>query len=83
MSEITAHELRDNTRLLLDRVARGEEVTITMDGRPVAILQPVGRRPRWMGRDEFACRILSRQADPALAGELDVLAPDTTDGLPL
>jgi prevent-host-death family protein len=83
MSEITAHELRDNTHLLLDRVARGEEVTITVDGRPVAILQPVGRRPRWMGRDEFARRIMSRQADQALAIALDELVPDTTDDLPL
>jgi prevent-host-death family protein len=34
--EITAKELRSQTRLLLDAVDRGEEVTITFRGRPRA-----------------------------------------------
>jgi prevent-host-death family protein len=34
--EITAKELRSRTRLLLDAVERGEEVTITYRGRPRA-----------------------------------------------
>lgn len=83
MSQIASRELRNNTRSLLDRVAAGEEVTITVDGRAVAILQPVGGRPRWMARDEFARRIQSTQADPSLAAELGELASDTIDDLPL
>lgn len=83
MSEVASRELRNNTRALLDRVEAGEAVTITVDGRPVAVLQPVGRRPRWLAREEFVRRIGSRQADPALAGELAELAPDTTDDVPL
>lgn len=81
MTRVASRELRNNTRGLLDRVAAGEEVTITVDGRPMAVLRPVGRRPRWIGRDEFIQRILERQADPALATDLDELAPDTTDDL--
>jgi prevent-host-death family protein len=34
--EITAKDLRTQTRLLLDAVDRGEEVTITFRGRPRA-----------------------------------------------
>lgn len=83
MSEVASRELRNNTRSLLERVEAGEAVTITVDGRPVAVLQPVGRRPRWLGRDEFARRIGRHQADPALWRELAELSPDTTDDLPL
>lgn len=81
MSNVASRELRNNTRGLLDRVVAGEEVTITVDGRPMAVLRPVGRRPRWFGRDEFIQGILGRQADPALATDLTELVPDTTDDL--
>jgi len=43
-------ELRNTTRALLERVEEGEQVVITVDGRAVASLQPVGSRPRWMSR---------------------------------
>lgn len=82
MSEVASRELRNNTRSLLDRVEAGEEVTITVDGRPVAVLQPVGRRPRWLGRGEFVRGVGSHQADAALRRELANLAPDSTDDLP-
>jgi prevent-host-death family protein len=82
MAEVASRELRNNTRLLLDRVEAGEAVTITIDGRPVAVLQPVGRRPRWLGRAEFVRRLGSHQADATLREELADLAPDFTDELP-
>jgi prevent-host-death family protein len=82
MSEIASRELRNNTRALLDRVEAGESVTITVDGRPVAVLEPISRRPRWLARDEFVRRVQDHQADAALANELRELAPDTTDDLP-
>jgi prevent-host-death family protein len=78
---VASRELRNNTRALLDRVAAGEEITITVDGRPVALLQPIGRRPRWMSGAEFLARVLPYQADSGLAKELRELAPDTTDDL--
>jgi prevent-host-death family protein len=81
--DVASRDLRNNTRRVLDRVRAGESVTITVDGRPVAVLQPAGRRPRWMGRDEFVRRIVENQADPGLMEELRALADDTTDDLPL
>lgn len=82
MSAVASRELRNNTRLLLERVEAGEAVTITVNGRPVAVLQPVGRRPRWLGSDEFLRRIGPHQADAALKRDLTELTPDTTDDLP-
>jgi prevent-host-death family protein len=79
---VASRDLRNNTRQVLDRVRAGESVTITVDGQPVAVLQPAGRRPRWIGREEFVRRIVHHQADPALARELRELADDTTDDLP-
>ena len=65
-------------------VEAGEAITVTIDGRPVAVLQPVGRRPRWLPRDEFVAAVVAHQADAALrACELRQLAPDTTDDPPL
>lgn len=83
MSEVASRELRNNTRSLLDRVGAGESITITVDGRPVAVLQPLGRRPQWLGRDDFVRRVVLHQADAALAGELAELSPGTTDDVPL
>lgn len=82
MNEVASRELRNNTGALLRRVEAGEAVTITVDGRPVAVLQPLGRRPLWLARDEFVRRVGLHQADAELASELADLSPDTTDDLP-
>ena len=79
---VASRELRNNTRRVLDRVQAGESVTITVDGQPVAVLQPAGQRPRWISREEFLHRIVEHQADPGLSAELRALAGDTTDDLP-
>jgi len=83
MSEVASRELRNSTRSLLDRVESGETLTITVDGRPVAVLGPVGRRPRWMGRNAFSSAVLAHQADARLADDLDELAGEMTDEQPL
>lgn len=83
MSEVASRELRNSTRSLLDRVESGETLTITVDGRPAALLTPIGRRPRWLGRSEFASSVLAHQADAGLAEELEELAGEMTDELPL
>ncbi len=38
-------ELRNHGGEILDRVEAGERVIVTRDGRPVARLEPLGRRP--------------------------------------
>ncbi len=80
---VASRELRNNTRRLLDRIEGGETLTVTVNGRPVAVLSPVEDRPSWMGRADFVRRVVGHQADPDLRGELRELAPGTTDDVPL
>ena len=43
MTSIGAYEAKTHLPQLLDRVARGERITITKHGVPVAVLTPVGK----------------------------------------
>lgn len=79
MTMVASRELRNNTRELLERVEAGEDVTITVSGRPVAVLRPVGSPSTWIPRQAFVNRLGGRQADPGLARELAELSPDSTD----
>jgi prevent-host-death family protein len=81
MAEVASRELRNDTRGLLRRVEAGEDVVITVDGRQVAVLRPIGVRPRWISTREFVHRFSGRQADAAMTDELRQLAPDFTDEL--
>ncbi|MEQ1912818.1 MAG: type II toxin-antitoxin system prevent-host-death family antitoxin [Vicinamibacterales bacterium] len=45
MAEVTVRELRNEGGRVLDRVARGEWLTVTRDGRAIAELRPLSRRP--------------------------------------
>ena len=80
MGAAAVRDLRNDTRGVLDRVANGEHVTITVQGRPVAILSPVPSRTTWLSKGEFVRRILPAQADPGLAHDLSELTHgETTD----
>jgi prevent-host-death family protein len=81
MVEVASRELRNDTRGVLRRVESGEDVVITVDGRPVATLHPISSRRRWLDRGEFVQRILTHQSDAGLAHELRDLSPETTDDL--
>lgn len=45
MAEVSIRELRNQGGAVVDRVSRGETVTVTRDGQPVAELRPVPRKP--------------------------------------
>ncbi|OBG42640.1 prevent-host-death family protein [Mycobacterium alsense] len=82
MSEVASRELRNDTAAVLRRVREGEDVTITVNGRPVAVLTAV--RPlcrRWLTKAEFLSRLRRSQADAGLRQDLAILAGDTTDDL--
>ncbi len=44
MSEVGVRDLRNNSASVLARVARGETLTVTKDGEPVASITPLRRR---------------------------------------
>lgn len=82
MSVVASRDLRNHTAAVLRRVSKGERVTVTVNGTPVAEIGPV-RVPRRlsMSRNEFAELVLRHRADPGLRTDLDELAGDTTDDL--
>lgn len=45
MSEVNVRELRNHGSEVLDRVTRGDTLTVTRAGVPVAELRPLPRRP--------------------------------------
>lgn len=49
MIAVNVADLRNDTEKYLDAVARGETVEVCRDGKPVAVLAPVPKRPmdRW------------------------------------
>lgn len=82
MKTVASRELRNHTRRILDRVEAGEDLAITVDGRPVArITGLVSGRQRWIARDAFFDAVEAIQADTRLATDLDELIPETTDDL--
>ena len=82
MSEVAARDLRNDTAGVLKRVAGGEDVVITVKGKPVARLMPLRPvRRRWIPRAELVRRLATAQADPQLRDDLAKLAGDTTDDL--
>lgn len=82
MSEVASRELRNDTAGVLRRVQGGEDITITVKGRAVAVLSPVhARRRRWLPGTEFVARMRRAQADPGLRDDLAAIAGDTTDDL--
>ncbi len=45
MAEVSIRDLRNHGGEVIDRVARGERLTITRSGKPVAELRPLGPLP--------------------------------------
>jgi prevent-host-death family protein len=43
LNEVGAYEAKTHLPALLERVQRGEQITITKHGKPVARLVPIGR----------------------------------------
>jgi prevent-host-death family protein len=62
MKTVTAKELRSRAAAILERVRKGDEVAITMRGKSIAIMKPVGEADRpfnavgfgmWKGQREM------------------------------
>ena len=77
MADVTIRELRNRGGEVVDRVAAGERLTVTRDGRPVAELRPV-RAPgltadqllaRWRRLPRVDPRCLRRDIDSVLDSE--------------
>ncbi len=79
---IASRELRIDTAGVLRRVQAGEDIVVTVNGRPVAQLAALSHtRRRWLPRAEVARRLRTAQADPGLRDDLAELAGETTGDL--
>jgi len=84
MTFVPTRELRNDTAGVLRRMQAGEEIVITVNGKPVGRLVPMGEpRQQWISRDEFLRRMQYAQADPGLRDDLARLAGETTDESPI
>ena len=79
MATVASRDLRNRTRQVLERVEAGEDVTITVDGRPVARLTRVEKKVRWVSRDVLRAWLETGAADAGLAADLDDLVPEMVD----
>jgi len=74
--------VRNDTAGVLRRVQAGEEVTITVNGQPVAVIGAVQpRRRRWLTKGELVKRLETSRADAGLREDLAELAGESTDDL--
>ncbi len=79
MTEIPLRELRNEVSAVLRRVEAGESLRVTVRGRAVADLVPVGHRPTSMPWSVFWATIARAGADAGLAADLADAIPETTD----
>lgn len=63
---ITQRELRNESAAVMDAVEAGETLTITRNGKPVAVIKPVERKPTSVNSDELR-RIFAISPDPDYA----------------
>ncbi|MDY0000369.1 MAG: type II toxin-antitoxin system prevent-host-death family antitoxin [Polyangia bacterium] len=68
MSQIGAYDAKTHLPKLLERVARGERITITKHGVPVAVLVPAGPVPA-EDRSEVIAELKAFRAGRRLEGE--------------
>lgn len=71
MSEVGAYEAKAHFAQLLNRVAKGETITITRHGTPVAELRPVNRIDRQRSR-EATKALREFQANHPLGDDLTI-----------
>jgi prevent-host-death family protein len=80
MARVTIRELRNQGGQVVDRAARGEQITITRSGRPVAELRPLRTGLSADAVLERARRLPA--VDPvALRADIEELLPDDLNDL--
>jgi prevent-host-death family protein len=77
MGEVGLREMRQNASELVRRAEAGEQVTITVAGRPAAVLGPVSPRA-WRRWDDIA-DIFTGPADPDWDSDRELLDDSLVD----
>lgn len=79
MAEVSARDLRNHTREILERVERGESIEITLNRRPVAELHPARRKPYWVPWHVMERVIREHPADPGLLDDIAFMREQRID----
>lgn len=77
MATVPQKELRNHVGEVLRRAEAGEEITITVSGRPVAQLGPARTR-QWVPKAQLA-DLWAVPVDPALEKDLEAIGGELTD----
>jgi prevent-host-death family protein len=77
MATIPQKELRNKVGEVLRRAESGEEITITVSGRPVAQLGPARTR-EWVSPTQLT-ELWNAPADPTLEQDLEALSGELID----
>ncbi len=77
MATVPQKELRNNIGEVLRRAEGGEEITITVSGRPVAQLGPARTR-QWVPSAQLS-DLWAAPADPTLEKDLEAMGGELTD----
>jgi prevent-host-death family protein len=78
---VGVRELRNHTAEVMRRIEAGESAVLSSNGRAIAEIRPVGRRPRSFSLDDAWEDLLAHRADPAAAGDIAGASDDTTDAV--
>jgi prevent-host-death family protein len=78
MKTIPQRELTNHSDEVLRQAESGEQFTITMEGRPVAVLGPVPRR-QWVPKEEFLKILKAHPADPTFFEDIKELGGTLAD----
>ena len=77
MTEVGLRDMRQNASELVRRAEAGERLTITVAGRPAAVLGPVAPRA-WRHWEEVA-DVFREPIDAAWESDRDLLEPSPAD----
>jgi len=78
MKTIAQRELRNRSGQILREAESGEQIVITVEGRPVALLGPCSRR-QWVPRAEVARLLASSPPDPTFRDDVAELGGTLAD----
>lgn len=78
MKTIAQRERRNRSGEVLRQAESGEQFTITVEGRPVAVLGPYGKR-QWVPKEELLRILASQPSDPTLLEDVAEMGGSVSD----
>ncbi len=82
MTTIASRDLRNHTADILRQVSGGTNVTITVNGVPIAEISPIrSTRRQFLSKADLIGIMTTMRADPGLRDDLATLAGETADDL--